>query len=77
MFKITGNVDLKKAEEYGYILPRGKMNNSEKLEIINKELTKLYNKLEEGNYTTKATLNIINSIKELELLKVALEGKNA
>ena len=52
------------------------MNNSEKLEIINQELVKLYNKLKEGNYTTEATLNIIHSIKELELLKVALEVEN-
>jgi hypothetical protein len=59
MLKIESNVDLKKAE---------------KLEIINQELTKLYNKLKLVNYTTEATLTIIKSIKELELLKVTLEA---
>ena len=51
------------------------MTNSEKLEIINQSLTKLYNQLKK-EYTTEGTLNIINSIKELELLKVALEVEN-
>lgn len=51
------------------------MNNSEKIEIINQTLTKLYNQLKK-DYTTEGTLNIITSIKELELLKVALEMEN-
>ena len=51
------------------------MTNSKKLEIINQTLSMLYNQLKQ-NYTTEATLNIINSIKELEILKVALEVKN-
>jgi hypothetical protein len=51
------------------------MNNSEKIEIINQTLTKLYNQLKK-DYTTEGTLNIITSIKELELLKVALEMGN-
>lgn len=51
------------------------MNNSEKLEIINQTLTKLYNRLQ-NEYTADGTLKTITSIKELELLKVALEMGN-
>jgi hypothetical protein len=51
------------------------MNNSEKIEIINQTLTKLYNRLQ-NEYTADGTLKTITSIKELELLKVALEMGN-
>jgi len=51
------------------------MTNSEKIEIINQTLTRLYNRLK-SEYTADGTLKTITSIKELELLKMALEVEN-